>query len=520
MNKTLLMMGCIVVFLTASTVVNAQILSPVAHLEGTIDTDTMAFFVGRTSFSGDFQGYQIDYLLSNPLFEEINAFPLFGSSIFEDIGSVTIFDIETIDNQSLEDILNLSTHIGIRFTDVTIFAKEGPFILGTNQGIINTNSDIDYAISSVISFEFDEGNNIPFLTIITTYQMNMQYLGESAFLVQPSDNGSIIIEDSIGNKLWDEDSANKIFLIEDESFSFVQDSPLYLLPLVETNEDIELSISPAESHSIDIYSLLEDVTNAAKGFGDIPDFSDKIQGFDEIISTASAIVNGGMILVDTNDTFTIDNFHQTFSGFGFARGDKFQVTISPRTSGSTINGEYKLIFLGDHLYTSQAKESDNGVAFPFTLIVVWAVAIGLYLLFRFYLKKDTNKELDEKVKRYVLIFHIIALIVAFILMDREISYQFGISAIDALLGQGISLVLAAFIIVELIMWILGYLSLAIPIHIITMSGLKMIGIGKKGKGIGKGVGAFFIWVFCAFYVKLIVNLIFLVMNPSNFFQMG
>ncbi|MCK5112943.1 MAG: hypothetical protein KAQ84_05310, partial [Thermoplasmatales archaeon] len=66
MNKTLLMMGCIVIFLTASTTVNAQILSPVAHLEGTIDIDTMAFFVGRTSFSGDFQGYQIDYLLSNP----------------------------------------------------------------------------------------------------------------------------------------------------------------------------------------------------------------------------------------------------------------------------------------------------------------------------------------------------------------------------------------------------------------------------------------------------------------------
>lgn len=520
MNKTLLMMGCIVVFLTASIVVNAQILSPVAHLEGTIDPDTKAFFVGRTSFSGDFQGFPIDYLDNNSLFEEINAFPLFGSSIFEDIGSVTIFDIETIDNQSLEAILNLSTHIGIRFTDATIYAKEGPFILGANQGNINTNSDLDYAISSVFNFEFDEGNNIPFLTVITTSQMNIQYIGESALLVQPSDNGSIIIEDSNGNILWNKNSSNKFFYIEDESFSFVQDSPLYLFPLMETSEDIELSISSAESYPIDIYSLLEDIKNEAKGFGDIPDFSDKIQGFDEIISTAPTIVNGGMILVDSNDTFTIDNFHQTFSGFGFARGDKFQVTISPKTSGSTINGEYKLIFLGDHIYTSQAKESDNGVAFPFILVVVWTIAIGLYLLFRFYLKKDTNKELDEKVKRYALIFHIMALIVAFILMDREISYQFGVSAIDIILGQGISMVLAVFVIVELIMWILGYLSLAIPIHLITMSGFKMIGIGKKGKGIGKGIGAFFIWVFCAFYIKLIVNLIFLMMNPSNFFEMG
>ncbi|UCF12647.1 MAG: hypothetical protein JSW06_11565 [Thermoplasmatales archaeon] len=519
MNKTLLMVGCIVVYLTAFNVVNAQILSPVAHLEGTIDPDTKAYFVGSTSFSGDFQGYPIDYLESNPLFEEINAFPLFGSSIFKDIVSVTIFDIETIDNQSLEDILNLST-FGIRFTDVTIFAKGGLFVLGANQGNINTNSDLNYAISSIVSFEIDEGNNIPFLAVITISQMNMHYVGESALLVQPSDNGSIIIEDFNGNKLWNENSSNKIFYIEDESFSFVQDSPLYLFPLMETSKDIELSISPAESYSIDIYSLLEDVTKEAEGFGEIPDFYDKIQGFDEIISTASTIVNGGMILVDTNDRFTVDNSHQTFSSFGFARGDKFQVTISSRTSSSTINGEYKLIFLGDHLYTSQAKESENGVAFPFILVFVWAVAIGLYHLFRFYLKKDTNKELDEKVKRYASIFHIIALIIAFILMDREISYQFGISAIDALLGQGISLVLAVFIIVELIMWILGYISLAIPIHIITMSGLKMIGIGKKGKGIGKGIGALFIWVFCTFYIKLIINLILLIMNPSNFFQMG
>ncbi|MCK4415629.1 MAG: hypothetical protein KAU84_00605, partial [Thermoplasmatales archaeon] len=233
-------------------------------------------------------------------------------------------------------------------------------------------------------------------------------------------------------------------------------------------EDIELSISPAESYSIDIYSLLEDVTNATKGFGDIPDFSDKIQGFDEIISAASAIVNGGMLLVETDDTFTVDNSAQTFSGFGFARGNTFKATISPGTQTTTITGEYKLIFLGDHLYTSQAKESENGLAFPFLLVIVWAIAIGLYLLFRFYLKKDTNKELDEKIKRYVLIFHIIALIAAFILMDREISHQFGSSVIDALLGQGISLVVVVFVVVELIMWMLGYLLLTLPGHIITM----------------------------------------------------
>jgi len=105
-------------------------------------------------------------------------------------------------------------------------------------------------------------------------------------------------------------------------------------------------------------------------------------------------------------------------------------------------------------------------------------------------------------------------------MDREISFQFGMSAIDAVIGQGVSLILLASVIVELIMWVFGFLLLAIPLRMITNSGLRIIGIGKGGKGIGKGVGAFGIWIFCAFYVKLIINMIFLIINPSNLFPMG
>ena len=63
MNKTLIVMGCIALFLTSSTVVNAQILSPIAYLEGKISNDTMAFFVGKTEVSGVFQGYETDMII-------------------------------------------------------------------------------------------------------------------------------------------------------------------------------------------------------------------------------------------------------------------------------------------------------------------------------------------------------------------------------------------------------------------------------------------------------------------------
>jgi hypothetical protein len=70
------------------------------------------------------------------------------------------------------------------------------------------------------------------------------------------------------------------------------------------------------------------------------------------------------------------------------------------------------------------------------------------------------------------------------------------------------------------MWVLGYLIMAIPVYIIAKYGLKFIEIGKGGKGICKGVGALFIWFFCAIYFKLIVNLTFLIINPTNFLPMG
>ena len=528
MKKTLLILGCILIFFTSS--VGAQILSPVAHLEGTIDADTKAFFIGRTSVSGTFQGYQMGSLPDNPVFEEVNIFPLFGSSTFKDIDSVTIIDIQTTDIESLEDITDLEENNVTQFSNVNILAEEGPFLLGTNQGNIQIQSDLPYAISSIVSLDIEEGNTLQFLIIVTTSQMNTHYLGESAYLVQSTNNSNIIVEDSSGNTVWNGSSTNTIFLIEDEDFTVIQDSPVYLLPMLseETYETIKLSISPADSRYTDISSLLKEVTDAAADFGDISDISGNIQGFEAIISVASAMVNGGMILIETDDTFTVDDSSQTFSNVGFARGNTFDVSISSDTHTPTIAGEYKLIFLGDHLYTSQAKDSENGVAFPFLLVIIWAVAIALFVLFRFYLKilrpllikKEIDEELDKKIKKYVFIFHIAALVVAFILMDREISFQFGMSAIDAVLGQGVSLILLAFVIVELIMWVLGYLLLAIPIRMITNSGIRIIGIGKGGKGIGKTVGSFGIWIFCAFYVKLIINLIFLIINPSNFFPMG
>jgi hypothetical protein len=520
MKKTLLMMGCIVVFLIISSVVTAQILSPIASLEGTVDKDAMVFTIGSTRFSDNFKGYSYDELPSNPLFDELNVFPLFGTCIFEGIDTVTIFDLNFTNLDTLEGILNFSMNNISQFSNVHIIAEKGPFLFGNEQGKIKIIADLDYAISSSINLNFYGENEIPFLALITPSSMNIEVISSSAFLVLPFSTGNIKITDSNGNELWSDDSPNKILFIEDDSLTFHQDSPLFLLPLVETNEDLLLTIAPSELNDIDITSLFEEITDITSGLMDMPDISNILQDFDEILPFISTIINGGLIIYESDDTFTIDNSPQTFSNFGFARANEFTMTITPETQIKKIDGNFKLIFLGDHFYTSQAKDSDNGLSFPYPIIIVWIIAVVLFLLFRFYIKKDANKEFDENIKRFLLLFHIIAIIITFILMDREISFQFGSSALDALFGQGITLILGAFIIIELLMWTLGFFLFSFPIYLITKSGLTYLEIGKDGKHLSKGVGIFFIWIFCAIYIKLIINILFLIINPSNFLQMG
>jgi len=189
---------------------------------------------------------------------------------------------------------------------------------------------------------------------------------------------------------------------------------------------------------------------------------------------------------------------------------------------------FKLIFLGDHLYTIQAKDSQDGIAFPYILVIIWIIALCLFLLFRFKIsllkpilyKKEIDEQRDEKIKKYALIVHIALLIIVFIMLDREISFQFGMSALDAFVGEGNSLILLVFIIIELIMWVIGFFILALPLRLIASSGLRIFGFGKGAKGIGKGIGAIGIWIFGTIYIKLIINLIFLMIDPSTIFPMG
>jgi hypothetical protein len=128
--------------------------------------------------------------------------------------------------------------------------------------------------------------------------------------------------------------------------------------------------------------------------------------------------------------------------------------------------------------------------------------------------------LDGRVKRYALPLHIFALVVAFLLLDMEVNILFGISALTSLMLQGVSMITAVFFALEILIWIFGYLILAIPLQLLSYAILRFLGIGKGGNGIWKAVGDFSIWLFSGLYLLLFINILFSVININSLFPIG
>ena len=534
MKTQWIFLGCTIILLFSS-ITSAQILSPVAHLEGELDFTNQLFFIGTLKIQGQFQGYPYEPLENNQnlntinnyfnitLSQQFNTIPLFETTI-QNLQDVLIVNSSDLELNSLEDVENLKQNVE-RFSQVTLIAKEGLFLLGMNQGHMHLKTTTSFAISGLIQFTFQQ-NKLPLFLLITPSKIITTYTGQTALFFSQSNDSHVSLIVNHNRIVWSGSAKNTLFLINDSNFSTTQNSKMYFFPInTQTqSDDIIIQVQPADNINVDIPSFFTDITNQLTKFSELntENFADQLDNYQNIFETIQSMLNGALILIQTSETVEIDQTTQTFENVGLARGNQFTITIPSETETITLEGDYKLIFLGDHLYTSQAQESDTGVTFPLLFIIIWIIAILLIFLFKYHIKKDdygSRFYWQEQLKKPALAFHIIALILTFILMDREISYQFGMSALDALFGAG-GLILGVFVVIQIIVWILGYLALALPLQIILRYMFTYFNFEKNTKGITKGIAAFSIWIFSAFYVKLIVNLVLLMIGANTLFPMG
>jgi hypothetical protein len=524
MKKAYLLIEILIVFSMISPSATA-IFASSHDLKGTLAKDTNAFFIGKTEISGTFTGYPMERLINSSFVQDMNAFPLIGASSITNLDTVIVAEnIDITEATSLEELyLRYFDHI-TQYSNVDITTDNGMFLLGINKGSLSVSTDLNYAVSTFIPLEIIPNTTTRFFLTVTNNPLTMQCSGDFAVLTRLTDSGTIRVKDKHGATRWSGASPNNYLVIQDKKFSVTQHPPLSVFPLnaAASTAPLKLSISPADSKDIVIKQLIDNVSIAVKnlGGGDTSEFMNAINEFDTIIKASSLLANGAMVFLQTNDTVTIDHTTQRFSSVGFARFNTLDITSTGSSSGPTIQADCKLIFLGNHFYNPQAKRNTDGIAFPYELLIIWILALCVFIYIRFFLRPPIHKEKDETVKRYALILHIILLIIAVLFLDSEINDLFGISAFTALITQGFSMITGAFLLLELTIWILGYLILAIPIQLVAYSGLRLLGIGKGGNGIRKAIGDLSIWVFCGIYLLLCINIIFSLIHFNNLFPMG
>jgi hypothetical protein len=524
MKTTSLLTGIFLIFLLLSPSATALFTS--SHtLKGTLTENTEVFFIGKTSIDGSFTGQPMENLVNSSLVQDMGGFPLIGASSITNLDTVIVAeDIDITTATSLEDLIaHYFDHL-ISYSDVDITMDNGLFVLGINQGNMSLSSDLSYAVTTIVPLEIIPGTITRFFFIGTNSPLTMHCSGDFAVLTTLSDTSTIQIKGRNGETLWTGGSPNDYFIIQDTSFSLTKNPSLSLFPLSNTTSTLSLtvSVSPAAPTDVRIQQLIQNVSEVVGYLEDssASEFLRNINDLDNYIQTTSFIANGAMVFLRTNDSVTIDHSTQRFSSTGFVRFNTLDITKFGSSVGPTLKADSTLCYLGDHFYNPSAKRSIDGIAFPFELLFIWILALCVFVYIRFFLRPPVDITLDEKVKRYALYFHLVVLVIAFLLLDMEINLLFGISALTALLSQGFSMITGSFFLLELIIWVFGYLMLAIPLQLLSSAILRFLGIGKGGNGIWKAVGDLSIWVFCGFYLLLLFNILFSLIDFNSLFPLG
>ncbi len=496
-----------------------HILSPKAHFKTQLPSTAKAAFFGRTDIMGSVHGFPISIFPENPFIDELSVFPMIGSITVHNIDTVTIINVDDISN-TLSGYTSIQEK-SIRFSNVTVVSKE-PVFFGIPQGTINVTSDFAYAISTQISLSF-QGNTYHFLAVISLSDFSGICSSSRVLLFPMSSVSFFQIFNNAGESIWEASSQNYILLLEGKSLTYTQQGSVYLLPVVSSDEAAKMHVvvRPAEIDRVTISSLMSSVAETVQAFNQIQ-LPSEFQELEKYSTIVASFLNGGMLLFDFHEQLYIDDHYELVNNLGFARCTQIDITISTATTTSetVVEGESRLFFLGTHLYTPGSNENASGIYLPFVLIAVWSLA-GILFVYRHLHPPQKHKgTATANQKKYFLFLHIGLLSIVFILVDHEVYYQVGLSALSILMNHSALCIVLVLCILQGILWILGYLLLTVPLRSILRSAFQILGGPHEAKEISKTFSVLGIWVFCILYTQLFMNSIFFFIRPSTFFKFG
>lgn len=532
MKHTVFIMGCICFLCLFVSTAEAFLFSPSFPLETTITDDTIAVFVGDTEINGTFYGYRTD------LFEEFNSvidlleeidtsvifdvrllsnlhiFPFYGTMRFQNVENVQLINTTQLQDVSNQiDLLDVITDIQ-SFSNVDVIIQKGMALFGTNGHPIPIHKDMGLSFSALFQMPLTSEESLSVLGMISDQTLQFNYDGKYSLIYPFSKDTSIVITNQQNSVLWRSNAQDILYVFEDESLLISDDSSIHLFPLQGASNQVSLRllVQPSQIQSTTVHMILDSLQDISTQLGNtsIPFIDDNNSLITDILPIISNIVNGGFVLINTSVPVDIDQSIQQFSTIGFARSDHFEVMIPPSDpSIRRISGDFRLVFLGDHFYSPQAPHTNDGVGLPVVPLVLWGLAIVIYVLFAYVFESKYEKRTFPHMKRYGLLLYLSSLVCIIFLVDREISFQLGISMIDILMNQGLNLYFFVFLGFELLLFGLGFFLCAIPTSIIINQILRYFGFKKDTKAIGRILGSCMIWVFTGLYAIIFFNILLL-----------
>jgi len=532
MNR-IIMMGCISLCVLFSIVASGQYSYDGSGLYAELNSESMVFSLGSIQAEGTVKGIPaegfidaineismdpiIDQFIPQSLIENLHIFPLLGSITEMKISNLTIVPQQVLEIVDPIDYLDFIDEIE-SFSSITISLSDGLYLMGTSGEPIKYQYSHDAGLSGFIFFPLEELDEVQSFFGLSEKNSTAQYDYEGQYLmIYPFSNQySIEIKSLNGNVLWTDEEEQPILFFKNDGFSIKESSFVHIIPLPQSSSsNFQYNIQPSKEIP-DILTLFSHV----EAFGDefdlsqVPFLSDSDQG-PQLLESLSSMLNGGILFINHTGPVEIDGSTQSIKEFGFFRVD--QATVTTSSTSANVQADYNLVFLGDHFYSSQAKTSEMGVSVPVIPIILWIIAIGLVLVFTlFHLKTDGKYEIiDQKINYFLFILHILGYIIAFILLDFALSHQFGISFMTELSLNGFSFVAGIFLLIQLILFLIGFIFFALPLGIIFSKIMVYFGFDKNYRHGMKTVSALSIWPFISLYLTMFVNVVLLIFNPFN-----
>ncbi|HID26002.1 MAG TPA: hypothetical protein EYP23_06040 [Thermoplasmata archaeon] len=467
----------------------------------------------------------------------LNAYPLFMR-----VGETNVVDTVHLVNMDTKEVET--------FENMQIVVQNSSLILSGTSVNVDVTNDISYVFFTIMEMEFVEGEKKPFLALLTddtvgvTASNSPSYLLASFSLLTGEEDGGIIsLRDQSGSTVWSGSDREWLVLIDDNSLSITFQSSVSLIPLETLNTPLTLKVEEAEE-TPDLLTLIEDATTL------IPDakefFASKLQLPGQLFSSTSPLLrisNGGCVLIGTNQSICINGNQYRFENIGLLRFTSCDFELTENDGGLqvTVEGSGKLLFLGEYVYNTIPTQDVNGFPVPLQPIAVWVLAVGVFILFTFALKKrrevETEEELgkkkdfsnlfpvtfSEKNKRIVkwgfFLLYIALVISVFLLFNSTFEYILGVSALSCL-SNGSLLLCGVLLSLQLLCMTLAYFFFALPTKIAAYAALSYIGLGEEGKWIGKSAGLLAMWLLGVPYLPYVFNILIMFFQDMIPFTLG